>query len=131
MSASSDMSGMLEGLGAARQRGLAAATLGVDRFGAHVIGDSQTLAPNKTGALAGGGTIGAPPEAVASVDMAHVEGGQIVKLIGHNTNYAAAVHERLDVHHTQGQAKYLETAVRNNAPKMAGFVADQVRAALG
>lgn len=121
MSASSDMSGMLRGLGQARQRGLAAAQRGLDVAGEHVIGDSQQLCPAATGALKDSGTT-LPAEA---------KGGSIEKVIGHNTNYAAAVHERLDVHHTKGQAKYLETAVRNNAPKIAGFVADAVRAALG
>lgn len=34
-------------------------------------------------------------------------------IIGFNTNYAAAVHERLDLHHEPpGQAKFLESALR-------------------
>lgn len=120
MSASSDMSGMLAGLGAARQRGLAAAVRGLDAAGEHVIGDSQQLAPVATGALKASGTT-LPAEA---------KGGSIEKLIGHNVGYAAAVHERLDQKHTQGQAKYLETAVRNNTSKIAELVADAVQLAL-
>ena len=120
MSASADISSFLAGLGEARQRAEAAAVRAVDQFGEHVIGDSQQLCPKKTGALAASGT----------TEPAELVGGKVTKRIGHTVDYAAAVHERLDLHHDQGQAKFLETAVRRNAPKLAGFVIDQVKKVL-
>ena len=120
MSASADISKFLAGLGEAQRRVEAAALQAVDQFGEHVIGDAQQLTPVKTGALKASGT----------TEPAVREGGKITKRIGFNTDYAAAVHERLDLHHAQGQAKYLETAVRNNAAKMAPFVAERVKRAL-
>ena len=120
MSASTDISKFLAGLGEAKQRGIAAARRSVDRFAKRVIGDAQQLTPVDTGALAASGT----------TEPAKMSGGKITATIGFNTEYAAAVHERLDLNHVQGQAKYLETAVRNNTPKMAEFVIDEVRKAL-
>jgi hypothetical protein len=49
---------------------------------------------------------------------------------GFNTNYAAAVHEVLTAHHEVGQAKFLETAVRRNEPKMDGYIGGYVNEAL-
>jgi hypothetical protein len=120
MSASADISKLLKGLREAKARGVAAAVRGLDVFGEHVIGDSQQLCPVDTGALKASGTT-LPAEA---------NGTKLSKTIGHNVNYAAAVHERLDQHHDQGQAKFLETAIRNNAPKMKDFIAAEVKKAL-
>ena len=120
MSATTDISQLLAGLGVALERALAAAVRGLDVAGEHVIGDSAQLAPKLTTFLAASGT----------TLPAEVKGGSIEKTIGHNADYAAAVHERLDVHHDNGQAKFLETAVRNNAPKVGGFIADEVRKVL-
>ena len=120
MAAGIDISGILRGLGAMRRRALAAAVRGVNLFGEHVIGDSQTLCPVETGALKASGT----------TLPAEVEGETVSKLIGHNVEYAAAVHERMELKHDRGQAKYLETAVRNNLPKFSEFVGNQVKKAL-
>lgn len=38
--------------------------------------------------------------------------------IGFSMEYAAAVHERLDLHHEQGQAKYFERAIREDGPEI-------------
>lgn len=38
-------------------------------------------------------------------------------VVGFQTNYALVVHERLDVHHPVGQAKYLEEPARLLAPE--------------
>lgn len=121
MSAGIDITGILRGIGEAKRRAEAAALRSMDRFGEHVIGDSQQLCPVDTGALQGSGT----------TLPAELKGGKIEKTIGHNTNYAAAVHERLDQHHEKGQAKFLETAIRNNAPKLGEFVGSEVKKALG
>jgi hypothetical protein len=61
---------------------------------------------------------------------AMLRGRSIEKTVGFNTNYAAAVHERLDQQHEQGQAKYLETAMRNNAAKFESFVGGRVAAGM-
>ena len=52
------------------------------------------------------------------------------KTIGFNTNYAAAVHENLEAHHDVGEAKFLENAMRTEAPKVTQFVAAAVKGAL-
>lgn len=39
---------------------------------------------------------------------------QIVVVVGYSQSYAKEVHERTDVKHKVGQAKYLETAARSN-----------------
>lgn len=117
MSAGVDITQVLKGLQEFDQRVMTAAVGGVDAFGEHVIGDGQELAPVDTGDLKASGT----------TLPAEVEGNNIRKTIGFNTDYAAAVHERLDVHHEEGEAKYLETALRNNAPKFPEFVANHVK----
>lgn len=116
-----DVSKFLSGLGAARAAQLAAARAAVDVFGEQVIGDAQQLTPVKTGALQASGT----------TEPANVDGEAISKVIGFNTNYAAPVHERLNARHAVGQAKFLETAMTQDAPKLGPFVAARVKAAGG
>lgn len=115
-----DMSKLIEGCKAAHDKGIEAATVGVSKFAQHVIGDSQQLTPVDEGHLKGSG-IALPAE---------VNGTMIEAEMGHNTNYAAAVHEVLTAKHKEGQAKYLETAMRNNQPKMIPFVASFVEQSL-
>lgn len=116
-----DFSEFFKNANEATARAVEAARHGLDVFGEHVIGDAQQLTPRDTGALQGSGTGGEP---------AKVEGSTISKEIGFNTEYAAAVHERLDVNHPQGQAKFLETAMRNNATKFEAFVGAEVKKVL-
>ena len=111
-----DISQFLAGMSAIRDRRIAAAVRAVDQFAAHVLGDAQQLCPVDTGAL----------KASATSAPAKVEGTLIEAEIGFNTDYAAAVHERLDARHPQGQAKFLETAMRNNAPKFGPFMARRI-----
>ena len=120
MSLSDDVKRFQANLRQAQGKARAAAKRGLAKFANHVIGESQALCPVDTGTLAASGTVGDLEES----------GEKLSITIGHNTTYAAAVHERLDVHHPQGQAKYLETAVRNNVPKAAEFIANEVRNAL-
>lgn len=51
--------------------------------------------------------------------------------IGFNTEYAAAVHERLDLHHDQGQAKYFERAIREDGPQLYRKQAEHFAARMG
>lgn len=117
MSASVDIQGFLSGLARAGERQLAAAGRAMEEFAAHVAGDSAELAPIDTGFL----------KASATWTPLQHQGGFYFVEVGHNASYAAAVHERLDLHHPQGQAKFLETALRNNAPKLGEYVAKRVR----
>jgi len=117
VTAHANVKGFIAGLHGNRRRVEAAAVRAVDEFGEHVIGDSQQLAPVDTGAL----------QASATTLPAELDGTIVRKTLGHNTEYAAAVHERIDVHHELGQAKFLETAIRTNADKFRAFVADRIR----
>lgn len=117
-----DISEFLDGLDEGRDRALAAGVDAVDQFANHVIGKSQDLAPKKTGTLAGSG--------VAEDAKVSAGGKDITAVIGHNTDYAAAVHERINVHHDNGQAKYLETAMRQEAHKLKPTVEAAMRSAL-
>ena len=114
---SADVSKFLADMAAIRERQIAAAVRGLDRFGEYVIGQSQRLTPVKHGDLKASGTT-LPAEA---------RGAKITKVIGHNEDYAAAVHERMDARHKSGQAKYLETAMRESQEKFEPFMAEQMR----
>lgn len=66
-----------------------------------VIGASQPLVPVDTGTLRGTGGVD-PPE---------IEPGKVSVVLGYGgpaASYAVPVHERLDVTHEVGEAKYLE-----------------------
>ena len=114
MSASADISKMMQRLQQADRQIRAKALRRMDQFANHVLGDAQQITPVETGALQASGT--AQPAAIEA-------DGNIRAQIGFDTDYAAAVHERLDVkHEAPGQAKFLETAIRNNQGKLAPFV---------
>jgi len=98
-----------------------AAARAVDRFSHHVLGEAQVLCPVDTGALKASATATDPVD----------NNALITQEIGFNTNYAAAVHERLDVHHPNGQAKFLETAMRANAAKFSDYVIAEINKAVG
>jgi hypothetical protein len=106
--------------GEAKKRAMAAAARAVDQYGQHVIGVAATLCPVETGTLQNSG-LGLP-----AVQM----GTNVAKEIGFNTSYAAAVHERLDLHHDQGQAKFLESAMVTEASKLRPFVKQELDKAL-
>jgi len=116
----------LQGLeGEGRRRALAAGVLAVDQFAEQVVGKAQDLAPVETGAL--------KRSAVAEKAQSSGGGGGgggITAVIGFNTDYAAAVHERLEAHHDQGESKYLEKAMRRKAHKLKPFVEKEMRKAL-
>jgi hypothetical protein len=116
-----DISQFVRGLEQAKEIARRTAIKAVGDFGQHVIGDGQERAPVKTGALKASGT--AQP-ATASGDLITLD-------MGFNTDYAAAVHERLESHHDQGEAKFLENALEANTPKFTPFVSNRVREALG
>ncbi len=71
-----------------------------------VLGEAQQLCPVKTGTLAGSATVDE-----AASDDRNVQ-------FGFNTDYAAIVHEREDVAHEQGQAKFLQEAIQRTLPRV-------------
>jgi hypothetical protein len=128
MASDFDASAFQRGLREGGRRFLAAAARGVDVFSEQVVGDAQQLAPVATGTPAGSGTPGRSAAEVAADVPISTTDASISKTIGFNTDYAAAVHENLEAHHTQGQAKFLEAALQADAPKLAPFVGKIVEA---
>lgn len=47
--------------------------------------------------------------------------------VGYSAPYALAVHERLDVFHPNGQAKFLEQPIRTEEKKMAEIIRNRLR----
>lgn len=117
MAGDTDISEFLAGLKKAGNAQIAAAHRAVDLFGLQVLGNAQDKAPVLTGAL----------KASATDLPSELQGEVVVKLIGFNIFYAVMVHEILTAHHNQGQAKFLESAIRELAPKFGPFVAGQVK----
>lgn len=68
---------------------------------------SAPLVPVDKGILRGSGYVTDP----------EISPRRTVVSMGYATDYAAAVHERLDAQHTVGQAKYLEQPLLEDLPK--------------
>jgi len=120
MSADVNISALLDGLRRASDAQLAAARQALGEFAQHTIGDAQVLTPVDTEALQDSG--------IALPVTGDRDG--ISAELGFNTSYAMAVHERLELNHPVGQAKYLETALRNKAPKLGPHVAGAMKGAI-
>jgi hypothetical protein len=106
----------LKGLGSVVEK---AALRAVDIAGLAMLGDAHQLCPVDTGFL----------QSTATDVPAAVVGQSIKKVIGFNADYAAAVHENLTAHHKEGQAKYLEEAMRRGMPKVEDFVIKAIKEA--
>jgi hypothetical protein len=85
--------------------------------GQELEAESVGLVPVDTGRLRASHYC-APPEQTA--DGISVE-------VGYGTDYGLAVHERIDVYHPVGEAKFLEIPLKMRAAGMAQRVADRVR----
>lgn len=72
-----------------------------------VLGTSKGLTPVETGSL----RAGSYTEPIGGLDNPGVE-------IGYMAAYAVFVHERTELHHPVGQAKFLETALKQNEKKI-------------
>lgn len=114
-----EMAAFLSGTEEGSARMEAAVLEAVDVFGEQVLGDAQELAPVATGALKASG-VTAPAGRVAD---------GVEKAVGFGVFYAVYVHEDLDAHHDQGEAKFLSLALEANAPKFAPFVQRHVKGA--
>jgi hypothetical protein len=55
---------------------------------------------------------------------------EYVIAIGFNTEYAAAVHENLNAHHTVGKAKYLEDPLMARVDDIPKNIAKRVKAGM-
>lgn len=135
-----DISQFLNGLARGEQRQLDAAREAAGEFAEHVMSESQELVPvsptNPKHPLYIG-TSGALQDS-ATVKDAEVTAEKVEVAIGYNTDYAAAVHERLDANHQypgrvkeKAQAKYLSEPMETNAPKFGPFVAERMKGATG
>lgn len=84
-----------------------------------IIGDAAELCPVKTGTLKASGTVDDSHVGKGDGDLGFVR-------FGFNTAYAAAVHERTELRHEQGQAKFLEAAIVNGLPRINDVVGRQL-----
>ena len=71
-----------------------------------VMVESQELCPVATGALRD-----------SAATAAEVQDGVITAVVGYTASYAVPVHEKTEIWHTNGQAKFLEDAVKQYEPK--------------
>lgn len=55
------------------------------------------------------------------------KGFDVVVGVSYNTDYAVYVHERLDVFHPRGQAKFLSTVIQNQRNEITGIVLQSLR----
>lgn len=123
MSASADISEFLKSLqpgSELHKRAVTAATRGLDRYAQAVLTNARQRAPIQTGDLRRSATA-LPTEN---------NQGRLTKEIGFGMSYAAAVHERLDLHHPEGEAKYLENAIRDLARDFTGYIREEIDKAL-
>jgi hypothetical protein len=111
----------------AGQRAIDKALQSTDVFGEHVLGDAQQLAPVGGGSHSPYDPAPGTLQASGTTTPAVVEGDEIKKEIGFNAEHAAVQHENLEYGHDVGQAKFLEAALRQNAPKFGEFVSNQLK----
>jgi len=89
--------------------------------GENIMGVSKQRTPVDTGDLKATGHVKLPIEK---------DGGVLVEL-AYGTDYAIYVHEILSNSHPVGQAKYLESAVKEAAPGFGGRLMKRIQGRLG
>ncbi len=85
-----------------------------------ILGESKKQCPVDTGTLRSTGHVTDPEYARSSVDVQIGYGGPAAP-------YAIYVHERLDVRHKVGKAKFLEDPVKEALPKLPSVISAKVR----
>lgn len=85
-----------------------------------ILAPAIEYCPIDTGALRESGKVGQPERVGYEVHVPVTFGGDSV-------DYAAVVHEDLEVHHPVGQAKFLERAMNEEEPRYAADLAAEVR----
>lgn len=121
MAAKANIKGLIRGLKGADAKVRAAAQRAVTLAAMKIEADAKVLCPKDTGALAASGT---------TQPAAWVSSSRIEAVVGFNTDYAAAVHENVGANFNNGQAKFLETAIKANRSRFESYVAGEVKAAL-
>ncbi|NUO58995.1 MAG: HK97 gp10 family phage protein [Hamadaea sp.] len=91
----------------------------VVRAGEHIRGVAVSRTPVETGRLAGS----------AAVHLDHQDGDATAS-ITYDGPYARYQHERLDLRHETGQAKFLESALLSEADTALDMIATDLRRAL-
>jgi hypothetical protein len=112
----------------AQQKKLEAARHGLDEFTAAVIGDAAERAPVGGGVFSPNDPAPGTLKASATQTPAVIQGDGVTAECGFNTVYAARQHEELEFSHDQGEAKYLENALREKTAKLGPFIADKMKA---
>lgn len=92
----------------------------LDKVANKVLAESIQLTPVETGTLRRAQKV---TNKKVGIDEVSVE-------VRADTDYAVYVHERLDLHHPHGQAKFLETAVNTVAPELEMIVATGLRSTI-
>jgi len=117
-----NINGFLKSLDRISKQREAVIARGVKKFAEDVIGRAMKLCPiGETKNLVNSGIVG--DIVISSADISVT--------IGFNTEYAAAVHEILDNYHPIGQAKFLETAMREMAPDFMDYIKDELEEEFG
>ncbi len=95
------------------------------QYAAVVIKDAQALCPVAEKEEAG--KVPGFLKASGMWEPAVEQGNTIICVFGFNCSYAAFVHEDLEAHHKQGQAKFLEAAMAADAAGFGPFVGNAVK----
>lgn len=104
----------------ARRRFRAAARRAVTMVGEDLLGEAQRRAPIEEGTLRASGEL-----------EVEERGDTITAVVSFNTVYAARQHEELDWDHPLGgQAKYLESVLREREPRYRRAIDAAIRRAL-
>jgi hypothetical protein len=82
--------------------------------------ESKRRCPVLTGTLRASGHVDPPVREGRRLSVALIYGGAAAP-------YAIYVHENLEAHHDDGQAKFLESVLNESAPYMASRIAARVR----
>lgn len=94
---------------------------GMWREGERIMNDSKRMTPVDTGYLRASGYVNDP---TISSDGVEVE-------LGHWANYAAPVHDRVNVQHETGTARFLEMALDEHVPGIGRRIVDRVMKRIG
>ena len=88
-----------------------------------ILGESKKQCPVDTGTLRSTGHVTEPKYTKSSVEVQIGYGGAAAP-------YAIYVHERLDLRHKVGKAKFLEDPMKEALPKLPGSISERMRGEL-
>lgn len=126
MSASCDISKLLDGLKQHQSDVHRKAGIGMVKAMTKIIGDAQILAPEGGGKYSPNDPAPGALRDSATVEPLQDNGSRMSIQGGFHTVYAARQHEELTWRHSNGQAKFLETAVRANQHTAPQIVRDEI-----